>query len=501
MANINLYTKAFRLGRTYLFGNIAQRASSIILIPLYTSYLNPKDFGILALMGITIDLLSRMVNEPIGSALGRYYYKPDYLSKNRILLFNLFLLLCLQTIALALVYWYFAKIICLILLSSEELLSLVQLYGFILILTPVSTYLLFFTRLREKAGFYVVISLIKLFLSAGLTIYLLVFVNQGVLSIIYGNILGLAFISLVCIPLLIQHADFKVSTSVIKEPLKFGYPMLLAGYSNFFIQLGDRYVLRIFTSVANVGLYSFGYKIGQLIEMILVTPISEAFTPTIRKLESDPDIQKRFLSNSATICYLIGTYICLIMSLFSKEIVMVLARNPKFWPCWTIIPIVSFAYVQHALSSFLGWGMAMKNKPYHISGIMFISALVNLTLNFILIPIWGFMGAAIATLLSYFVWNSLKMYYSAKFYQLYFDIGRLSYITIIGIGLYLLSAVVVTSDHISITVLFKLAIILAYPLFFFLSNFFNHKEKEHIKRLWEDIKSQGFKIAFSKMMS
>ncbi|MDY6861611.1 MAG: polysaccharide biosynthesis C-terminal domain-containing protein, partial [Thermodesulfobacteriota bacterium] len=277
----------------------------------------------------------------------------------------------------------------------------------------------------------------------------------------------------------------------MKEPLKFGYPLLVSGYSNLLIQSGDRYVLRIFNSVSSVGLYSFGYNIARIIEVMLLMPLSFSSTPTIRKLESEPSEQKRFLRKSATFSYILVIFMALGISMFSKDIIVLLARQKEFWQSWIIVPFIAFSYAQHTLSLFLGWGMGMKNKPYHISGILLVSAAVNLGLNFAFVPYWGILGAAFATLISYIVWNGLKMYYSAKFYELHFDLKRLFYITNIGVGLYVLSLFVTTEINIWSDISIKALILFAYPLIFFTTNFFTEGEKGYMKKVWGQIRLIG----------
>lgn len=241
--------------------------------------------------------------------------------------------------------------------------------------------------------------------------------------------------------------------------------------------------------VNSVGLYSFGYSIARIIEGLLVTPFADGFTPTIRKLEADPMEQKKFVRISATYTYLIGMFMALGISVFSREAVMLLARREEFWESWVVVPIIAFAYVHHALAIFTGCGMAMKNKPYHISGILIASALLNIALNFALIPFLGLIGVAMATLISYVVWNILKMYYSAKFYELHFDLKRLTHIAIIGIGLYLLSLSLASGATLWLNLAIKILLLIAFPVLFLATRFFSDAERREMKKflagLWK----------------
>ena len=196
-----LYSHVLKLCGTYAIGNVAQCALSIL----------PQDFGILALMSITITLFTRVIITPINGALNRFYYKPDYKDKNGILLYNLFSLLIIKTVFLTLLFWYLGGFLCRLLFQSDKFIHIVQLYTFVILLTPLSSFLLSLIKLREMAKYYIFLSLSKLVLSCGLIVYLLIIQRLGVLAVIYGNIFGLFFISIMCLPILSKYIKFKIS--------------------------------------------------------------------------------------------------------------------------------------------------------------------------------------------------------------------------------------------------------------------------------------------------
>ena len=92
------YKRIIKLFGTYSFGNVVQSALSILLVPLYTSILSPKDYGILALMTLTVSLITRAVSATINHAFIRFYHNPEYQSQNGLLLFNLFLMILMAAI-------------------------------------------------------------------------------------------------------------------------------------------------------------------------------------------------------------------------------------------------------------------------------------------------------------------------------------------------------------------------------------------------------------------
>src|SRR3990172_12128365 len=149
-----IYRDVLSLSTVYAIGNTAQNVLSVILLPLYTSYLTIEDFGILALMNLTISLLTSVILSPINIALGRFYFKPDYEDKSGILLFNMSGLLIVQTVITAIVYWILRDWICRLLFDTQDMVYIVRLYAVIFILTSMSTFCLYFIRLIKLARYY-----------------------------------------------------------------------------------------------------------------------------------------------------------------------------------------------------------------------------------------------------------------------------------------------------------------------------------------------------------
>ena len=472
--------RTIQLGSIYSIGSISQGALFVLLFPIYTSFLSPQDFGIIGLISITVSLLTRFVSSPLNSAFTRFYYAPEYREKSGILLFNLFLWALLIITCFAVIFWRISEYLAGILLQDRNLAHLLKIYALILFLQPFSSLFLCLLRMLERAKYFVFTSISSLLLSAGLTLYLLTVLKKGVLALIVGNLLSLIVTIIMVLPVFIKKSTFKLSRSTLIPPLKYAYPLLLSEYSNLLIQSGDRYVLRIFNSVSTVGLYSFGYQIAGILQTALVTPLKQALQPVVLKQEEDPEAIRHLLRMGATYFYLVGCAACLLISLFSREILMLFARKEVFWAAWVIVPIITYSYVQHGLGNFVGWGMGLMKKSFHVSGIVLVAALVNIGLNFLFVPQWGMLGAAFATMLSYIVWNFLKAYYSAKFYDLHFEVGRLLHITGIGFGLYGLSLLVANNRAIGTDVALKLLFFFGYPLILWGTGFFSEGEKEYL---------------------
>ncbi|MBW2107107.1 MAG: polysaccharide biosynthesis C-terminal domain-containing protein [Deltaproteobacteria bacterium] len=465
------------LGGIYSIGSLFENSLAFFFIPIYTAYLGTTDYGIIGLMSVAVGLMSKLIAPPVISGFSRHYHAPEYMEKKGLVLFNSFLFLVAGALFLAIVLYQAKGSVSAIVLDDPALEHIVETYAAILFFLPLSEFMLALLRLEERAGLFVGISW---------------------LALIYGQLAGLGFTVLCVFPVLWRRCVPRLSLMVLAPLLRYGYPMILQGFAVLLIQSGDRYVLRMFSSVAVVGLYSFGYKFAGVMNIVMVAPLKYALQPIVLKQEATPARLRAFVSTSCTYCYLAGTLLWLAVTLFGKDALNLMARSAEFRKAWVVVPIIAFCLLQHGMGNFFNWGLTMAKKPYHISVNVAIAAGVNIALNFVLVPVLGIIGAAVATLISYVIWNGLKIHYSAKFYDLHFEIGRILHITLIGLSLYALSMVAASTASSLLNILVRIVIILAYLPVCFLTGFFSVEEKAYFREFAELVRRCGLKQAIVK---
>ncbi|GJL78478.1 MAG: hypothetical protein NPINA01_14670 [Nitrospinaceae bacterium] len=487
------------LGGLYSIGSLLEKGMSFFFIPIYTTYLATADYGIIGLMWVTVGICGKLFYPPINQGFIRHYFAPEFKDKQGLLLFNSLFFLTLQSLFFSLVFFGFSKTLASLILNNEELIFIVQVYAVILFFHPLSEFLLTLLKQIEKAKLTVLISWAHSLIYAGTVLSGLIIFDLGVMALVYGTLVGVVFKACCIFPTFWRESEHRVSFSVLVQPLKYGYPRIISGCSNLLIQSGDRYVLMMFSTLSSVGLYSFGYQIAGIINILIVLPLTSALLPITFKQEGDPVRQKEFLRKTCTYFYLAGMFVCLFLSLFSKEAIEIVARKEEFWGSWVVVPVIAYSYILAGLGSFFDWGLVMTKNGFRISVNVLIGALVNIGLNFLLIPKWGIMGAAFATLCCFMVLNGLRLYCSAKFFDLHFDLARLSHITVVGVGVYLLSLGIANTGTMAIDLSLKFFILLSYILIIFSTGFFTPTEKKYLQKLWDNIRLNGLRATYAKV--
>ena len=176
-------------------------------------------------------------------------------------------------------------------------------------------------------------------------------------------------------------------------------------------------------------------------------------------------------------------FLCLCMFLFAKPIVFLMS-TPSYYKSYIVVGIVAFSQLIYGCYLIFLPGLYYAKKTGQVNLILFISCVINIVLNAILIPKWNMLGAALATVVS-FVWMAAMTHFCAKRYlMVLYDWSRiLRYLVLLGLAA-TTSFVYVGIDLIGQIV--KATVVLA--LFVYLNYFLlNEKDRSYLKQMWHNI--------------
>jgi len=229
--------------------------------------------------------------------------------------------------------------------------------------------------------------------------------------------------------------------------------------------------------MTEVGIYSMSYRFGMIMNMVLITPFRQAFSPMMFRLADEMDIKKLY-RKYFTYFLLAGFIFFLFLSMFAREILLIVT-TPEYAQGAIIIPLITFAYLLFGLRSIFTNALATMKKTKIIASTTILGALLNIILNMILIPQMGILGAAIATVVSYFVITIFNYFPLQKIYPIPWDWPRALKIITIGFFLYGLSFLI-KIDNIFISMALKFVLLVVYPVLLYYFGFFHQTELEQI---------------------
>ena len=401
-------------GSIYFIGNILRYAVSFIMLPIYTRVLTPADYGILELLSMVIDLSGIIFGLRIGEAIFRFYLEYDTQDmKNRVISTALLMTFMLNVVGLAIILSLSGTISELV-LNGTSYQHLLSLFSLTLLFGPMIEIPMTFIRAQQRPWLFVSMSTLKLGLQLSLNIYLVVFRQMGVTGVIFSSVIASGAMAILLGGYSLHQTGIRFSRSTAKDLAVFSYPLVLTAIISFYVTFGDRYFLKLYGSLTDVGLYALGYRFGFLLSFIGTGPFFAIWDSERYHVLKRPDARETFQQ----VFIFFSTFsilIAVLISVFSKNVVMVMA-DPDFWPAVRIVPIVIMGYFFQGWAGFCNLGIMIEKKTLLITHSVVITAVVITVLYFLLIPRFGAMGAAWATLIGYAVrflyihWNAAKLY-------------------------------------------------------------------------------------------
>ncbi len=479
----------FKHTAIYSLGNISTKLIGFILLPLYTNplYLSTTEYGIWATLEITAQILVGVLSLNLPIAMLRWSSEKKKEEEIGSVIFTSAIAL-LGIIALTLLFLmpntdFFSN-----LLFSSSKFS--RYFFFLFIYVSIGIYNgipLNVLRLKEKSVYYVTATVLKFTTILILNIYFVVYRHEGVVGIIKGQLIGETMLAIVTLPMILKSFTYRFEKNTMVQMVKYGSPLVLSSVSAFIISFGDRYILLHFLDKASVGIYSVGYKISSVINMLILQSFQLGFLPIAYKKLGDKD-EKRFFSKILTYYSLILTFTALGVSLFGYEIIELFTKDKAYFAAVPVIPIIALTFVLKGIQYNFALAFHYTKKTYYNAGIVIFTAVLNVSLNFFLIPRIGIIGAAISMLTSIFVMTLISYYFEQKVYPLPFEIGKILKIVTVGILFFLASLFFFSSFGLLARILLKLFLLLLILFVFWKINIFEEVEilrtKETIAKLF-----------------
>lgn len=484
----------FELKRTvkqtivYALGNISTKLAGFILVPLYTAYLPVSEYGILGLIELVLQVMIILGGLGLASALIRWYSLPLSEEEKKKLLFTTTVTSLAVGAAFSLLSLIIAGPLAELLFGNGvtqarpsefayyiRLLTLSAAFELLLVV-PLSL-----LRIQERAVFFSVLSFTRFALLVIINWVLLTVYRLGIEGVLWGILLSTVVSYALLLPYLLRNIRFGFLVPQLKEMLRFGLPLMGAGLAIVVLNLGDRYLLKLLSTLESVGLYTLGYRIAGLISLLFVSSFGLGYYPAIFKIGRGPE-GRAFLSKTFMYFTFAVFWSVLVLSTLAPEILRLIAVNPVYWEADKVIFLLSVGFAFHGMFNVLLAGFFLEKRTGLITALVSGTVLLNIGLNTILIPRWDIIGAAVATVLSYGSMVVATALLVNRVYAVEYRWGRVLTVIILAAGLYALSflwsGVAIWSN-----VALDLVIAICFPFFLYLLKFFE-AEDLHRVRSW-----------------
>jgi len=447
----------------YLFSDILRRGVSLIMLPIYTRFLTPEDYGVVELLSMMIDLAMIIFGARIAQAIFRFYCTArDENEKNDIIGSALFLAVLLNAIGAAVVA-VFADSLSQLVFSDLAYSDYIVLFAINMALMPLTEIPLTFVRAQQKPWLYFIFSTFRLAIQLSLNIYLVVHLEMHVAGVIYSALISSAIMALVLLPYTLVKTGIKVTIETCKTLFSFSLPIKLAAIGSFYMTFGDRYILNLYTDLAQVGIYSLAYKFAFIYTILFWDTFEKTWDAEKYTIIERPDAkevyQRVFLYISIVLIFF-----GLAMSLFVKDLLKIMS-DPAFLDAYKVAPIIIVAYIFQSWTRYCNFGLLLNNKTSQIAYAEAFSSIIITIAYFALIPSYGMYGAAWATLIG-FLARFLWIYFKGKVeYNMELPWLKISQLFLIAIVLYIPSSFIPENTFLSASMRILLSAIFILAVF------------------------------------
>ncbi len=421
--------RLLRLGKdTAIYGvsSIVGRFLNFLLVPFYTHYLAPSEYGTVATLYSYIAFAFIIYGYGLESAYMRYVASQEIGDKDQNFSIS-FLSLWMTSAVLSLGVFVF----------SDEISTWMGLGVGGGLLIRYAAWILFFDalviipfaslRMEQKAKTFATLKVFNILVNVVANIILLVVLNMQTDGVLLANLIASSVTFFVLLKVIFSHLTFRLPEKLYSALLKFGLPLIPAGIASVAMHVIDRPILKALTDEATVGVYQANYRLGILM-MLLVSMFDYAWRPFYLAHYKDADAKPMF---ARVFTYLVAllAFALVAGSLFIEDIIRVKILggyffHPAYWSGVGIVPWILLSYIFAGAYANFVIGVNIEKKTQYLALITGAGAVVNVVANYLLIPHFGMMGAAYATLASYLT-MAISIYFpSQRLYRVEYEWGK-----------------------------------------------------------------------------
>jgi len=464
-------------GSKYTIANFFIKAISFFAIPIYTRLLTPSDYGILAVFNSAVGIFAIIYGLQMYGSVGRYYLEKkndfsDFLGTNLIALVVII-------VAEGAIFWIFKERI------MKFFVLPIFLFPFLIALSIVSFGFAMYGNLlvvkRNSSG-YTLISVFKALSFFLLSVFLMYHMKSDrYLGNIYANLLVTIIVFGYSFYKLFPMVKFNFKMEHLKYSINYNLPAIPGALSGFILAFFDRIIINQLTNSASTGLYSLAYNISMVLSVIYGGLFAAWFPTFMEDMRDKKYNEIRILTSRFTD---IVFFFALLIAIFSNEIIYLMAPT-KYYAALHLIPIIVLGYVFLFIANVYGYFNSYRKEKIIVRSMnLIIVAAINIGLNYLLIPKYGYSVAAVTTTFSYLLLMFLNYFtvryllkeniLHLKMFLLKFIFVLVFYLILFGITLFI--------DNQFISLSIKIITILIWGYFVFIKQVFLIRENSFIKK-------------------
>lgn len=383
----------------YGLGIVLGKLASFIMLPVYTRFLTPADYGVLELLSMTIDIIGTVAGIGLASAVFKFYADaPTGADKNQVISTAALSAagLALVTSALGIIA---SPLLSRLVIGEAGDPAYFRVFFLIYLLQNFEYVPLMLLRAQHRSGLFIAINVSKLVVMLALNIYFVVHLRMGVMGVLTSNLITAGVLATGLTVYLVRQVGIGFSLSRFRVMARFGSPMIVWSLGNFVLVFSDRFFLNHYVGTAEVGIYALAYKFAFILSSLAYSPFKMIWDAQRFEVAKRADAQEVYARVFLYMNLVVGL-VALGIAVFVKDLLAVMSA-PAFLPAYRVVPLLVGAQILFIWVSYCNLGLFVKSKTPVMARVAVVGVVATLLLNVLLIPRFGIFGAAWATVVAY----------------------------------------------------------------------------------------------------
>ena len=380
----------------YAVGTVFRRVSGLVMLPIYTRYLTPADYGVVELLTTTINLLGILVGLRMGQALFRYYILEEREEQRHEVASTVLLTVILTSALGTLVLALSSSALCRLIFGSTQYLYEFNLFLVTLATNAISAVGMSYLRARRMPVVYVSVAIAVMLFEIVLNVWFVVMLELHVTGVVYSAVISGAVLATALSLYMLVRSGLHFSRPLAWELIGFVWPLILAGLGASYVAFANRYFLRVFGSLHDVGLFALASRLasvlGMAFEAFNMSWVADRFE--IVKKSNARAIYAQFFRFLSAVIILAGAALSLFASDFFRIITV-----PEFYPAARIVPILIVSVIIRMFGWYCNFGAIYMGQTRVLAEAAWGKAMVSTAAFLLLIPPVGVYGAALGLLI------------------------------------------------------------------------------------------------------
>ena len=416
----------------YSLGVILGRAVSFLMLPVYTRFLTPADYGLVQLLELTVEVAAIFFTAGTTAGVQRFYFKASTADeRHRLVSTAFFTVLALAggctitLVALSPALWHYA-------LKEAGKPWFIQLAALNFVLSFLLNFPQSFAQTTQRPTLFLLTSTCKLVLQLSLNIYFIVVLRLGVVGLLWSTFITNLVLGAAMTTWLLRQTGFHFDRTILRDLRRFGTPYQVSWAGAFILTFGDRFFLQAARGATAVGLYALAYQFGFLLVQLGCTPFLSAWNPHRHELAKLPREERdRHYDTGFLYFNMLLVTMATGLAVFIRPVIRTMT-TPAFHSAAYIVPVILLAYTAEAWNEAFRFGIDVSERTSLVTKATWTTVILVVLLYAALIPPFGALGAAGATATGSFFRASLMYRWAQREWPISYSFRRP--LLLVGIG-------------------------------------------------------------------